>query len=220
MRGYKKARTPDGRDVMVTILIPPHSKTNIFRKNVRDRELAKHRCEFCLVSEIKDIETGKMYDTAISMSQPEKYAPLVYNRGEYVRSFGYDTRDEVVCGGGIHFYISYIRALYHKSPFRNGVFNVWYDDGGLKYHGDFENGRMFHGMFIEYSREGTILRELTVRNNIVQTYVQYCWETKIFFNHKSNNPYPITKKVAYSKNVKEYKGSNIYDIIPILKEYK
>lgn len=219
MKGYKKARAPNGREVMVTLLIPPHARTNIYRKNVRDRELAKHRCEFCLVTEIKDIETGVMYDTAISISNPSKAMPLIYNKGEYVRCFGYEPKERVVCGGGIHFYISHTRALYHKDPFRNNKFTVWYEDGGLRYYGETIQGNIFNGCLVEYNRDGQVLKSLDVVNNIVQKYTQYYWETKIFYKHKGV-PDPIVKRLTYSKEIHEYKGANIYEIIPMLKEYR
>jgi hypothetical protein len=217
--GYKKALSiPDRVPVIVTLEIPLSSRNNIYRKNsIRDREFAKHRCESAWVKRIRDPITGKDYQGAISMAAPKDVAPLMYYVGRFVKSDSYDSMESRVCGSGIHFFLSYTRALYYRAPFSVNCFQVWHDNGGMRYYGE-TTRNVFNGLFVEYDREGKVIKEFRIENNVIRTAWIYQWNTVLSYDLMKNF---VGKPVLQHKKLREtfYDMQSIYDVIPFLKSY-
>jgi hypothetical protein len=217
--GYKKALSlPDRRPVVITLSIPPEAMTNVNRKTgILDRMFAKHRCDRCYITSIRDVETGEVYPRAISITPPRGTRPVVYYAGRIMFADRYDPVESNVCSHGIHFFLSYVRALAYKCPFRENCFQVWYDNGGVRYYGE-TFGKIFHGVFIEYDREGRILREAVVRHNLIQSCWIYDWTPCIRFSLATNGI--VGRGNSYLKNREVmYDRVNIYLAIPALRKF-
>lgn len=215
--GYKKALSiPDRVPVIITLEIPMSSRNNIYRKiNIRDREFAKHRCEAAWVKKIRDPVSGKEFHSAVSMAAPKDTTPLVYHVGRFVKSDRYDCMEGRVCGSGIHFFLSYTRALYYRAPFSDNCFQVWHDNGGMRYYAEM-NRNAFNGLFVEYDKEGKVIKEFRIQNNVIRTAWVYQWKTVLTYDLVKNF---VGKPVVQHKKLREtfYDMQSIYDVIPLLK---
>ena len=157
MLGYKVAKNDDVR-VVVTLFISTCAQTNVNRSSVMVKETAKHRANKALVLEIQDSE-GKYYDSAVSFNFPEK--SLTYKVGETVTEPCFDTDLEVVCGEGIHFFLTRSTAeQYGLSSVQNGVCKSYYDNGIKHELGTFKDGKK-HGLFQRWFENGQIDGEAT-----------------------------------------------------------
>jgi len=201
--GFKKALTiVDHKPVIITLSIPPNARTNINRKlNMLDQMFAKHRCDCCLVTEIVDQETGEKHFKAMSISPPSGAKPIIYTVGKMIIADRYDTADWNICSHGIHFFMSFARALTYRAPFRDNRFQVWYDSGGMRFYGE-TFGEVFHGLFIEYNPNGTIAKELMVRRNIIQHCYTLDWRSRTVVKRRET----------------DNEGKNIYVVIPFLRK--
>lgn len=197
--GYKKALAKlRSVSVIVTIGIPEDGLHNINRKvNNKDPSFAKHRCDKCIVLDIFDPITGRVYQEAVSIYQPGGAKPLLYVKGEVVRS-EYDPDENKVCSKGIHFFLSLTRARLYGSPFMNETFRSWYDNGNLKFLADVTREHVFSGTFTKYDSEtGLPLKEYKVYNNTI-------------LNCKMG---VMNRTVNFRYNIK------IHDLIPELRNY-
>ena len=197
--GYKKAlTTKKSIPVIVTLGIPENGKHNIKRKlNNKDPMFAKHRCDKCIVLDIFDPVTGRIYQEATSNYLPDGAKPLRYVKGEIVRS-EYDPDENKVCSKGIHFFLSLVRARLYASPFVHDTFRCWHDNGNLKFMADVTRDNVFSGSFIEYDDEtGNPVREFKVYNNTVMN----------------------CRLVLKERFVNFYSNTKIQDIFPELSKY-
>lgn len=202
--GYKKAIVPElNLPVIVTIELPVHAKHNIHRKtNIANgcQNYAKFRCSCCLVLEIKHADTGARFPRAISLRDSTEYVV-----GRLVIAKNYEEDPEIICGGGIHFFLSYYRARMYKAPIYDNHFQMWFDNGITKYYGE-TVGNVVHGTFIEYNSKGQVVRQLQVINNHVIKAIICSW---LFTNRKTEG---LFEEIHYRPN------TMIWDIIPCLKK--
>ena len=223
--GYKKALSvPDNIPVIVTLEIPFSVRNNIYRMgNVRDREFAKHRCEAAWVREIKDPKTGKEFARAKSMSNPKDVDKLTYHLGRFVKSDKYDPVENRICSSGIHFYLSYVRALHHKSPFSDSCFQVWHDNGTVRFYAETyrknKEVSVFHGVFVEYDSEGKVVREFRIKNDIVTAAWFYNWKTVLVYDAVRNFNGTPTKKYQVIRDC-TVENRDIYEVVPQLRIYR
>lgn len=217
--GYKKALSLPGRKhVIVTLSIPPEARTNVNRRtNVSDRMFAKHRCDRCVVTGIMDPVSGETYPRAISITPPRGARPFIYSVGVALYAQRYDPADWNICSHGIHFFLSYVRALTYQSPFQNDMFQVWYDHGGLRYYGE-TVGKRFHGLFIEYDHEGRVKKELTVRNDVVQSFWTYEWDNLIRRGREISGIGGRGRFLIKNRNI-EKERIGVYLALPALKNF-
>jgi len=204
--GYKKAIVPElNLPVVITIEIPVHAKHNIYRKTnlaTGCQSYAKFRCNCCLVLEIKHTDTGAKFSRAISLRES---SPLEYVVGRLVIAKDYEEDPEVICGGGIHFFLSFYRARMYKAPILDHHFQMWFDNGITKYYGE-TVGNAIHGSFIEYNSKGQIVRQFQVMNNHVAKATVCSW---LFTNKKNEG---LFEEIHYRPN------TMIWDVIPCLKK--
>jgi len=223
--GYKKALSvPDNIPVIVTLEIPHSARSNVYRMgNVRDREFAKHRCESAWVRSIQDPKTGKEFYKAKSMSNPKDVDKLTYHLGRFVKSDKYDPVVNRICSSGVHFYLSYVRALYHKSPFSDSCFQVWHDNGTVRFYAESYRKNpevsVFHGVFVEYDPDGKVVREFRIKNDIITVAWFYTWKTVLVYDTARNfNGTPVRKHQTLRDPTIE--NQNIYDVVPQLRAYR
>jgi len=150
MFGYKVAKSDDSR-VIVTLQIPDDAQTNMGRSSVVVKETAKYRASKAKVLEIQDAE-GKNYDSAISFNYPEK--SLIYKVGAILMESSYDPDPEIICGEGIHYFLSRTTAeQYGLNSVQNGICISYYDNGNKREEGTFKDGKK-HGLFQRWFENG------------------------------------------------------------------
>lgn len=139
MLGYKAAKCGETR-VLITLEIPDDAKTNVDRKYVVDKEKAKHRTNRAMVLKIEDAD-GNSYETAETAYSSKK---LTYKVGEVIEEPSFDPTLELVCAGGIHFFLDKrVAELFGRERTKDwtGAWEEWYDNGQTKAKQVFENGR-------------------------------------------------------------------------------
>ena len=138
MIGYKIASS-DGKRVLVKLRINSHN-TNINRYTIKDKLCAKYRCYHAIVINIED-EKGNKYSSAFTSMYKEK--SLKYILGEEVVEKDYNKDINVVCGEGIHFFLSKeVALLYGLNNVKNGEYKSWFDDGQLSIHCNYKEGKL------------------------------------------------------------------------------
>jgi hypothetical protein len=210
---YKKGQTHSGDPALITLYVDRNSRNNMFRiTGNRDTMMAKHRCERCHVGEIINLATGAPCLEAESFNVPDGKARITYRPGEVVKADSYDEDESKVCSGGIHFFLSMDRAITYKSPFYNRLFRVWFDNGMPRFVSQTTDSNHFHGLFVEYNKDGRIIREVVVKHNIVIRCVEYSWKPIVVHNYPSK-----TVPKMMRKNIYVSPQQRIEEVIPGLK---
>jgi hypothetical protein len=156
--------------------------------------MAKHRCERCYVGEMMNLSTMAPCLEAESFNPPSGTPKIVYRTGEVVKADSYDEDESKVCSGGIHFFLSMDRAITYKSPFYNRLFRVWFDNGMPRYMAHVTDSKQFNGLFVEYNREGRIVREMDVKRNFVSKYMEYEWKPVVVQKYPPKTIPKMTRK--------------------------
>ena len=139
MIGYKIASS-EGKRVLVTLEIPSDANTNLDRKNVKDKLYAKYRCDKAFVLCIED-EEGKKYKSA--STSIFSFKKIKYVVGEEIFEKDYNKDVNVVCGEGIHFFLSKeVALLYGLDKIENGEYKIWDDNGHLVFNCNYEEGKI------------------------------------------------------------------------------
>ncbi len=187
LTGYKIASTEDRKRSLVTLRISSVSNTNFYRNDIVDKLHAKYRCDKATVVSITICDTDEPVTCAYSSMY--KYKRIKYVVGEEVVEPFYDKDINVVCGEGIHFFLSKeVALLYGLDKVENGEHKRWWDNGQLmdcamfiegKLHGEYkawhENGQLWklgtyvedklHGEYKEWHNNGQLWK--------LGTYVEY-----------------------------------------------
>jgi hypothetical protein len=212
---YKKGQTYSGDPALITLYVDRNSQNNMFRiTGNRDMMMAKHRCERCHVGEIINLATGAPCLEAESFNVPDGKARITYRPGEVVKADSYNEDESKVCSGGIHFFLSIDRAITYKAPFYNRLFRVWFDNGMPRYMAQTTDSNHFHGLFVEYNREGRIIREVDVKRNLVSRIVEYVWKPVVVQKYPPKTIHKMTRNripVTPQKRIEE--------VIPGLKAF-
>jgi antitoxin component YwqK of YwqJK toxin-antitoxin module len=138
MIGYKLAKN-NGKRVIITLSIPEDAITNINRKNIVDKNTAKHRTDKATVLKIEDSH-GNEYTEAKSSFYG---SGLEYKLNETLIIEDYDTNLETVCSTGIHFFLERrVAELYNLDVIENGLYQSWYDNGQKQTECNFVNGKL------------------------------------------------------------------------------
>src|SRR3972149_11655315 len=98
LKVYKGCR--DG--MVVKLEIDPKGPNNLGRSGVDDPDHAVYRCQSAKVVGIEHVLTGETAEMAISGYSGQ----FCYRVGEMIEEPEYDTNIEIVCGKGIHFYLT------------------------------------------------------------------------------------------------------------------
>jgi hypothetical protein len=115
MEGYKIGYVTNDRipyrKVLIILLIPNDSVTNIDRSNIINKRHAKYRCSKAYVKDIKDTFNNS-YNSAISKFHRNK---LIYQKNKIVES-DFDPDLNIVSTNGIHFFLDKDTALNYREP--------------------------------------------------------------------------------------------------------
>ena len=103
LTGYKIASTEDGKRALVTLKTDV-SNSNLYRKDIVDKMYAKYRCDKATVVSITICDTDDPVTCAYSSIYKNKR--IKYVVGEDVVEPSYNKDINVVCGEGIHFFLS------------------------------------------------------------------------------------------------------------------
>ena len=189
LTGYKIASTKDGKSALVTLDIGSDSNTNLYRKDIVDKLHAKYRCDKATVISIVICDTDEPVTCAYTCIYKDKR--IKYVVGEEVVEPSYNKDINVVCGEGIHFFLSKeVAMLYGLYKVENGVHKRWWNNGQLmdramyvegKLHGEYkalyDNGQLMvqttyvegklHGEYKEWHNNG----QLWVQKNYTKGYI-------------------------------------------------
>ena len=126
---------------LVTLKIT--GKTNEHRSGVVDKQHAKFRTSSAMVISIEHADTGETFAEATSLYDRS----FVYTLGKEITEVKYDvTPPDIVCGQGIHYFLTRETAFYHDLPYNySGAALEWRDDGTLASRCTFVNGK-HHGL--------------------------------------------------------------------------
>jgi|SRR3989304_6866905 len=148
---YKGCR--DG--MVVTLKIDRNGLNNLERKGVVDPNHAKFRCQKAEVVGIVSMVTKETAEMAIS-GRDEHFC---YGVGEMVEEPEYNAEIEIVCGNGIHFFLTEESAEFHALFLMNfvgytGEFKSWYDNGQQWERGWCMDGKLVGGRHEWWSMNG------------------------------------------------------------------
>jgi antitoxin component YwqK of YwqJK toxin-antitoxin module len=157
MIGYKIGQIKvDSKQIRVLITLDidiNNCKTNLNRKDIKDKEYAKYRCDKAKVISIEDNE-GNKYSNAFS---PFYDKIIEYKVGEKVEEPVYNKDIDVVCGEGIHFFINKeIALLYGLDRVENGEYKKWYDNGQLFVQKQYVEGKE-QGEYKRWNDDGQLI---------------------------------------------------------------
>ena len=139
MIGYKIASS-EGKRVLVTLEIPSDANTNLDRKRLKDKMCAKYRCDKAFVLCIED-EEGKKYKSASTSIFSFKKIKYVLEEEIFEKDYNKDVN--VVCGEGIHFFLSKeVALLYGLDKIENGEYKEWYSNGQLEILYNYKEGKL------------------------------------------------------------------------------
>jgi hypothetical protein len=131
--GYKKARG----EHLIVLEIPSTVKHNMNRKNIKDKVFAKYRCSEAVVKEIINLTTGESVNEARSIQDRD----FEYNLGQKVVPHIFEEDNEIVCGGGIHYFLNRQCAELYEMTVYEGEFKSWYDNGQMDTHCFYRDGQ-------------------------------------------------------------------------------
>ena len=138
MIGYKIASS-EGKRVLVTLEIPSGANTNLDRKDVKDKLYAKYRCDKAFVLCIEDEEGIKYKSASTSIFSFKK---IKYVVGEEIFEKDYDKDVNVVCGEGIHFFLTKeVALLYGLHYLDEGEYKDWHSNGQLRVLSNYKEGK-------------------------------------------------------------------------------
>ncbi len=169
---YKAAVAEDTR-VLITLEIPDDAITNMNRKDIVNKQTAKHRTNKAFVRQIID-KNGKVYKCAQSINIKK----IIYKVGEMVNETTFNMNIDEVCTSGIHFFLDKECAERYDmyiGQMINGKLKSWYDNGQLHteyiemYEGNKGIGRSWH-------INGTLASECTFINRKKHGIERYWYE--------------------------------------------
>jgi len=135
LKVYKGCR--DG--LVVTLQINPNGLNNLGRSGVVDRDHATFRCRSAMVVGIENVLTGETAEMATSQFDVR----FCYRVGEMVEEPEYNAVIGIVCGKGIHFFLTEEPAKFHAlGPIKDytGEWEGWYDNGQRRERGCYKDG--------------------------------------------------------------------------------
>jgi len=211
MEGYKIGYVTNDRipyrKVLIILLIPIDSITNIHRTNIINKQHAKYRCNKAYVKDIKDTFDNS-YNSAISKFYRNK---LIYQKNKIVES-DFDPDINIVSTYGIHFFLDKDTALNYREPIlyqvwenEINVFKEFYENGQIhkiiyyilsvdkktivnkKIKEYFDSGQIrfeyslninkYDGLYREWYENGVLKTKLTYNNNKVVSYLEN-WDVR------------------------------------------
>jgi antitoxin component YwqK of YwqJK toxin-antitoxin module len=147
---YKSAQ-----NTIVTLGLPPFSKTNFDRSGVKDDKYACFRVKCADVLKIEDKQDG----TSLTKITSDFNSDFIYKVGQRIVVNDYDEDIEKVAGKGIHVFKSKEAALYHGHFIPSSTITYRYvcfgNDGAKVYSTEFKNG-VKHGEEIWYYHTGNV----------------------------------------------------------------
>lgn len=131
--------------------------TNEDRKNVVEKKYAKFRANKLKVVEIINTINGISEDQIVNVS--DHGFPLLYKVGSVVECDEFNKNIDVVCGGGIHYFKTFIAAYYYDysifEHWYSGKWLSWYDNGRIQYESFFNNG-ILNGSWKTFCENGSV----------------------------------------------------------------
>ena len=126
----------------MTLEIDPNGPNNMERGGVVHRDYAKYRCRSAKVIKIENVLTGETAKIATS-GHDEQFC---YKVGEMVEEPYYNTEIEIVCGEGIHFFMTKEPAVFYalllmKFEGYTGEWMEWCDNGQRIQHVWYKDGK-------------------------------------------------------------------------------
>lgn len=95
---------------IAVLLIPEETESTVEREIDGNRDYAKYRAKCAYVEDITDLSGNTLPDVRIAYSIYKPYGladhALVYRKGQFVYPEHYTNDINIVCGGGIHFYLT------------------------------------------------------------------------------------------------------------------
>lgn len=143
--------------------VPGVTLTNESRKDVSDRRYAKFRANKLLVIAIINMRQPTLrrkfirncfikfnfgYHSKTTEVKMEEIRYLKYEVGKIVECHEFESDNEIVCGGGIHYFKSLLPAYYYDIIIKNGKVLSWFDNGQKE----------LEGKRINEKREGTWIK--------------------------------------------------------------
>ncbi len=160
MLGYKIASNNNTR-VLVTLQIPKDARTNIQRKDIKNKKYAKYRCNKATVISIVDQEGNKYKSANTSFYNKKK---LTYIVGKKVIEPKYNIDVETVCGEGIHFFLDKeVAILYFIDDIKDGEYKSWYDNGQPMIQKTYVEGKL-HGYYKEWYLNGQLMYQIEYKD--------------------------------------------------------
>ena len=161
MIGYKVAQH-EGR-VLITLEIPDDAITNMNRKKIVNKQLAKYRTNKAKVLKIED-SNGKEYESATTLCY--KVKSLTYTVGETIEEPTFDMDLDIVCSAGIHFFLDREVAEQYENHPRNGPYKVWYASGGIYQECTFKDGKL-NGLWKQWHENGQMYEECLYKDDTI-----------------------------------------------------
>ncbi len=115
----------------IVILKKPQQnfKCNEMRKNVKDKKYAKFRCNGLYVVDIID---GLTLEHKTKILHHSVYLWIWYEVNQFVAPDFYPENIDIVCGNGIHYFLSLDAAFHYEQAPKNGRWLQFYDNGQLR----------------------------------------------------------------------------------------
>src|SRR3972149_3097573 len=150
LKVYKGCRN----GMVVTLEIDPKDLNNMGRSHVVDPNHAKYRCQSARVVGIEHVLTGETAEKATSGYDDQ----FCYKVGEMIEEPEYSTKIEIVCGKGIHFYLTKEPAVFYALGLINfvgytGEWVQWDVYGQRLEHGWYKDGKL-DGEWEEWHKNG------------------------------------------------------------------
>ena len=138
LKVYKGCRN----GMVVTLEIDSKGQNNMKRSGVVDPNHAVYRCQSARVVGIEHALTGETAEKAISDFDGQ----FCYRVGEMIEEPEYSTKIEIVCGKGIHFYLTKEPAVFYALGLMGfkgytGEVKSWHANGQRWAHGWFKDGK-------------------------------------------------------------------------------
>ncbi len=173
LTGYKITSTKDGKRALVTLKIDV-SNTNLYRKDIVDKLHAKYRCDKATVVAITICDTDEPVTCAYSSMYKDKR--IKYVVGEDVVEPSYNNDINVVCGEGIHFFLSKeVAMLYGLDKVENGEYRQWHDNGQLMDLSMYVEGKL-NGEYKRWWSNGQLWEQTTYAEGTLHGEYKLWWD--------------------------------------------
>ncbi len=137
-------------------------QSNEKRKDVFDPNFAKFRCNGLFVVEI--IEVTNVFKNLLSINHKWNSTKIRYTVGEIVKPDYFDFDLDLVCGHGIHYFLTLEAAFYYECRFvKNGKLIHYYENGAKSIEENYKNGKL-DGLCISFNTKNQIEMQRVYNN--------------------------------------------------------